>query len=199
MDGQRFNKIDHLEPGARVRVIRAFHDANGNVYRGGEEFTFEYVTLHGPKLTPTLHGKGIEIPLNGVEPRQGRLREFFEVKSDKPPVQAKMPPMPARPETMDWELYKVAIKHACALADSGDQTAANACLEEIDRWPFPGECPRHFQMAHNMSEYHMTTEAGREWQDRHVEDFCGSHVACSTSGGEAAARMYEVKQFLNKR
>ena len=199
MDGQRFNKIDHLEPGSRVRVIQAFQDANGAVYRPGEEFTFEYVTLHGPKLMPTLHGKGIAIPLNGVEPRQGRLREFFEVKSEKAPVQAKLPPMPARPAKMDWALYKDAIKHACTVADTGDRVAADACLTEIDKWPFPGECPRHSQIAYDMSECEMTTEAGREWQAAHVENFYSSYVASSTSGGEAAARIYEVRQLLNKR
>jgi hypothetical protein len=197
MEGQRFKRIDHLEPGSRVRVIRAFHDANGNVYREGEEFTFEYVTLNGPKLLPTLHGKGIEIPLNGIEPRQGRLREYFEVKSDTP--RAERPSMPARPETMDWALYKVAVKHACALADSGDHAAANACLDQIDKWPFPAECPRDSQIAHDMSECEMTTEAGRAWRNARVESYYGSYVASSTSGGEAAARMYEVRRLLGKR
>lgn len=199
MEGQRFKQIDHLQPGVRVRVIRAFQDANGGVYREGEEFIFEYVTLHGPKLTPTLHGPGIEIPLNGVEPRQGRLREFFEVKSDKAPAQSELPAMPARPATMDWALYKEAIKHACALADSGDRPAANACLDEIEKWPFPGECPRNSQIGYDISECKMSTDAGLAWRADRIESYYSSYVASSTSGGEAAARMSEVQRLLGKR
>ncbi|MBM3755418.1 MAG: DUF3601 domain-containing protein [Acidobacteria bacterium] len=217
MDGQRFKQIDHLMPGTRVRVIRTFQDANGHVYREGEEFVFEYVTLRGPKLLPTLHGPGIEIPLNGVEPRKGRLREYFAVpgedKKQPVPPAPKLPvaqpaassvPRPANPPPiqiakMDWDLYKLAIQHAAALADSGDLAAATEYLGQIDKMPFPAECPRDSQIAHDLQRCELSTEAGRAWQMEQVEDLYGSYVAGSTSGGEAAARLSEVRQWLGKR
>lgn len=208
-------QVDHLLADTRYRVLRSFRDATGTEHPVGEEFLYRsaHVNMTARRLTLRVEqpeGTKKEWLLiyedRGEGPRPGNLKNYLEdagyvgvrpeVRAEEnrlaaeaapPPEPGKAPEAPGGGARLE-EVYNLAVR--------GEFDAAGALLKEIDD-------------ARAMGDYHLEKlgswllEAARrsgggkpgQWLARQAMNQWDFWAACSTSGGEGAARSYEVKQI----
>jgi hypothetical protein len=208
-------QVDHLLADTQYRVLRAFRDASGASHAEGEVFLYRSAHLNMTARRLTLRveqpeGNKKEWLLvyedRGEEPRPGNLKNYFEdagyvgvrpevrAEEKRLAAEAAPPPEPGPPPAAPGgggdleEVYALAIR--------GEFDAAGALLKQIDE-------------SRALGDYHLEKlgswllEAARrsgggkpgQWLARQAMNQWEFWAACSTSGGEGAARSYEVKQI----
>jgi hypothetical protein len=198
--------IDHLGADRRIRVIRPFHDARGIAHEAGETGLISQITLDWPANEIVIeweHGS-MRFGLNAREgPRNGGMKEYFEVLEYVPPPRpAPPPPEPPAPQPVlekpvqrDWE---GAAANVWALAAHGRFDEARAQVLEIHSWPDPmGSDQRALWLSEHLARAAAAhafdaDSAVYDW----LKDWCLTQLyhygACATSGGDGTARRYEM-------
>jgi len=201
-------QVDHLLADTRYRVLRDFHDASGALHAAGDVFLYRSAHLNMTAKLLTLRvedgeGKKSEWRIDynaGGGPRPGNMKEYLEdagYVGVTPEVRtgerkaAEGPPEPpgAAPNTMGearlGEVYAMVLRGEMDAADAllkavdGERTLGEHHLEKLAGWLVDAAYRSH------------RVEAG-QWFARRAMNQWEFWAACSTSGGEGAARSREV-------
>lgn len=215
-------QVDHLSRDTRYRVLQPFVEANGSAHEAGEEFLYRgpHVNLieKRMKLRVEQNGQRAEWVFEfatGDGPRPGNLKRYFEEipyeslplavreaeraaevarrEAEEARRDAALTPEPAPPSPGKAPLEEV---YAAALA--GDFERAEALLKIIDDGRMLGDY--HFEklgswLLDAVGSAGSKRSPAARWLAQKAVDQWWSWAAGSTSGGEGAARSYEVKQI----
>lgn len=211
--------IDHLRVDHRVTVLRDFTDAHGVTLRAGESgvlcgLSWDQVRLEIHLVIERPSGKvDLVFPVKATTgPRNGHMREFFEVGEDvttprvlpafhDPALRQMIVPPPEERPVRPEKKAPVALNRA-AWARAAQSTEGPDRLEAIEE-----EMRRsidHIGVAASIAE--MYAQRMRAFQRAGNEpraiaafklavDWMGRYAGSATSGGEGAALSYERDRF----
>ncbi len=206
-----FVQVDHLLRDTRYRVLRDFHDASGARHAAGDVFLYRSAHLNMAAKLLTLRvedaeGKKSEWRIDysvGDGPRPGNLKEYLEDAGYEwitPEVRAGQkkaaegPPEP--PGSAPESLGEARLGEVYAMVMRGEKEAAGALLRAVDDDRALGDY--HLEKLAGWlvdAAYRShSVEAGR-WFARQAMNQWEFWAACSTSGGEGAARSREVAKI----
>lgn len=203
--------IDHLRVDHRITVCRDFTDANGLTLRRGETGILRTIDLDPrcveihlgiERATDRVH---LVFPLSAkTGPRNGHMRDFFEMGEDVTPPRLlptqrlstartmRVPP----PEPPTPVLDRSAVAAAAQSTEGPDRLEAmeKALLASIDHIGVASSIAdlyaqrmRAFQRAGNEPRAIAAFRLAVQWM--------GTYAGWATSGGEGAALSYERDQF----
>lgn len=203
--------IDHLRVDHRISVIRDFVDAKGTMMRAGDTGVLTKIEWDQLRLEIILEitrsaGK-VELVFElaaKTGPRNGRMRDYFEVGEDVTPTRVNPPfhdqsrrqmiiPSPAKNL---GPMNTTAWARAAQSTDGPDRLEAveREMLAAIDHIGVAGsiaeiyaERMRAFQRAGNEARAVAAFKLAMQWMY--------SYAGSATSGGEGAALSYECDQF----
>lgn len=215
-------QVDHLLRDTRYRVLRPFVDSNGSAHEAGEEFLYQgpHVNLIDKrmKLRVEQNGQRTEWVFEfgkGDGPRPGNLKSYFEeIPFTSLPVEVREAEIKAeqerrfaertrrdaerRPQASPASPGKVPLEEVYAAAIAGDLERAETLLREIDAGNMLGDY--HAEklgswLIEAAESAGSTQSPGARWLARKAVDQWWQWASWSTSGGEGAARSYEVRQI----
>ncbi|MCC6294488.1 MAG: hypothetical protein IT164_17685 [Bryobacterales bacterium] len=212
-------QVDHMLRETRYRVLREFTDASGQLHAAGGGFLYRGAHLNLParRLTLRVTVGGVQTEwlfefASGDGPRPGNLKEYFEAVSYEPaprPAPRTEAEASAEPHPSPAGPPPEAPPHSTAQASAAlDELHAAAMRLEFDR---ADALYRTILCGNSLGDYHLEKlgswllhaahEAGgvhfaaAQWFARQALDCWQSWAAGSTSGGEGAARTYEVSRI----
>lgn len=203
--------IDHLRVDHRVTVLRDFVDAKGTMMRSGETGVLTKIDWDQIRMEIILEIKResgnvkliFELAAK-TGPRNGRMRDYFEIGEDVTPPrvipafhdQSKRQMIIPPPEKKSAPMNTTAWARAAQSTDGPDRLEA---IEEEMRRSID-----HIGVAASIAEMYaqrMRTfqRAGNEPRAiaafKLAVDWMGTYAGWATSGGEGAALSYERDQF----
>jgi hypothetical protein len=203
--------IDHLRVDHRVTVLRDFVDAKGTMMRAGETGVLTKIDWDQIRMEIVLaikrdsgNVKLVFEPAAKTGPRNGRMRDYFEIGEDVTPPRI----IPAFHDHSKRQMIvpppekKSASRNDSAWARAAQSTDGPDRLEAIEE-----EMRRsidHIGVAASIAE--MYAQRMRAFQRAGNEpraiaafklavDWMGTYASWATSGGEGAALSYERDQF----
>ena len=214
-------QVDHMLRETRYRVLREFTDSAGQRHAAGEEFLYRGAHLNLPAKRLTLRVTSGSVQTDWlfvfesrVGPRPGNLKEYFEaVRYEPEPLPSKPPDPLADPAPKPAPPAHAEPAHAppAPAADASgtlDELHAAVMNLEFDR---AAGLYRAIDANHSLGDYHAeklgswllqsahsaacANFAAAQWFAREALDCWQFWAACSTSGGEGAARSYEVARI----
>lgn len=188
--------IDHLRVHQRIRVIRSFTDATGMPRHEGESGVIIDIKLHLPAQRIEIRWE----PCGGAEsmfffltsgegPRNGHMREFFEVTGEVHPA----PDESFSPQRPDAPAYREPLE---ALLATGRFDEARTRIPDLF-----GRTAREAAGALTIAAQRSFGEdvpALYEWLRDEAIHHWHAWGSEATSGGDGAARMLEIGPALAK-
>lgn len=203
--------IDHLRVDHRITVLRDFADAKGTMMRAGESGVLtklDWDQIRMEIILEITHDSGkvklvFELAAK-TGPRNGRMRDYFEVGEDVTPPrvfpvfhdQSKRQMIIPPPQKKSAPMNKTAWARAAQSTDGPDrlENVEKEMLAAIDHIGVAAsiaeiyaERMRAFQRAGNEARAIAAFKLAVDW----MRSYAGS----ATSGGEGAALSYESDQF----
>ncbi|MBN8733841.1 MAG: DUF3601 domain-containing protein [Acidobacteria bacterium] len=215
-------QVDHLSRDTRYRVLQPFVDSNGSAHEAGEEFRYHgpHVNLIDKRMKLRVEQNGQRTEwvfefATGDGPRPGNLKRYFEeIPYESLPLEVREAEFAAEvarreaeearrdaertPDPSPASPGKAPLEEVYAAAVAGDLERAEALLKTIDDGRMLGDY--HFEklgswLLDAAESAGSKRSPGARWLARKAVDQWWSWAAGSTSGGEGAARSYEVKQI----
>lgn len=203
--------IDHLRVDHRITVLRDFVDARGTMMRAGDSGVLTKIAWDQLRMEIGLEIKRDSGKVKLVfelaaktGPRNGRMRDYFEIGADVTPPRAipafhdpsKRQMIIPPPEKKTAPMNKTAWTRAAQSTDGPDRLEAveKEMLAAFD----------HIGVAASIAEMYANRmrafqRAGNEARAiaafKLAVDWMGNYASSATSGGEGAALSYERDQF----
>lgn len=214
--------IDHLRVDHRLTVLRDFVDAKGTMMRTGDTGVLTKIDWDQIRMEIVLEiqrdsGKVklvFELAAK-TGPRNGRMRDYFEIGEDVTPPRAIpafhdqskrqmiVPPSENQPVPIDTQSKKEsAPKNSAAWKRAAQSTDGPDRLEAVEKEMLAAF--DHIGVAASIAEMYANRmrafqRAGNEARAiaafKLAVDWMGNYAASATSGGEGAALSYERNQF----
>ncbi len=203
--------IDHLRIDHRITVLREFVDAKGTLMSVGDtgvltKIAFDQIRLEIVLEITRASGKVKLVFALGAKtgPRNGRMRDYFEVGEDVAPPRI----LPAFHDPSKREMIipppveAPPPMNSAAWARAAQSTEGPDRLEEVEREMLASI--RHIGVAGSIAEIYAKRmrafqRAGDEARAiaafKLAVDWMDNYASSATSGGEGAALSYERDQF----
>ena len=223
--------VDHLCADVRVTVLQAFTDARGIAVQAGETGILRQIAVDwsGQTLNLTWERNATQQTLTFLlkatdGPRNGHMRQYFEVGEYVPLPRPKPAPPPA-PEVEEEmirfgppgqpskltaepdrrisilpgdERYLAAVRRIWALGARKRFQEAEAQMSEVLRWPSPyGAVLDDLvdELARlTAAHVHDPDEAVYQWFRQQTVGLLYQWGSCATSGGEGAVRAMRIRK-----
>ncbi|MEP7364655.1 MAG: hypothetical protein ABI972_15470 [Acidobacteriota bacterium] len=209
-----FVQVDHLLMDTRYRVLQPFTDASGNRHVEGEEFLYRSANLNMTAKRLTLRVENAQCEKSewlivyeerGDGPRPGNLKAYFEDagyvgvdpevrKQEREAVIAAHPA--GEPKGSQDAMGETRLNEVFALALRGEFDAAEALLKQVDEAQALGE--HHVEKLGGWlmnSAFNARELKTARWFARKAMNQWQFWAACSSSGGEGAARSRYVERI----